>query len=141
VTNEAEGAIRREEKACVFAPEVVQEAPSSVCVLNGFGRTLGDGIIGLQPLSVAIRIGAIPTRATLFRLPHLPVMVQAIYSVAEFARLRTPWEFSGRDRPINRHSLGRRVVDLRDFAFDPGFQQTSMIDFFLQQFDLDGLQA
>jgi Glycosyltransferase family 9 (heptosyltransferase) len=126
--------MRREESACVLAPEVVQEAAPSVGVLNGFGRTLGDGIIGLQALSVAIRIGAIPAPATLFRLPHLPVMVQAIYSVAEFAQLRIlPWEFSGKDRPFDRHSRGGRVIDLRDFAFDPGFQQTSMIDFFLQR--------
>jgi hypothetical protein len=132
--NEAEDAIRREREARAFASDVVQEPCSSVSILNGFGRTLGDGIIGLQALSVAIRVGAIPTRAMLLRLPHLPAMVQAIYSVADFARRRTlPWEFSNTDRRFDPDGPTAGVIDLRDFAFDPGFQQTSMIDYFLER--------
>jgi hypothetical protein len=129
-----EEAMAHNDMACAFAPDVAQAPRTSIDILNGFGRTLGDGIIGLQALSVAIRIGAIPARTTLFRLPYLPVMVQAIYSVAEFARRRTlPWEFSGRDRDFKPEGSDARVIDLRDFAFDPAFQQTSMIDYFLER--------
>ena len=43
-----------------------------IAILNGFGRTLGDGVIGLQALLAAQTLGAIGPRPTLFRLPGLP---------------------------------------------------------------------
>jgi hypothetical protein len=134
VANEPEQLLRQVEKARAIVPEFEQSTSTSVAILNGFGRTLGDSIIGLQALSVAIRIGAIPARTTLFRLPHLPLVVQATYEVAEFVRLRTlPWELSTRDRRFDPGGPVGRVIDLRDFAFDPEFQQASMIDFFLRR--------
>ncbi|MBR0692124.1 glycosyltransferase family 9 protein [Bradyrhizobium lablabi] len=132
--NEAEWSLRPAENPTAFAPEAGHEQHASVCILNGFGRTLGDGIIGLQALSVAIRIGVIPRGVTLFRLPNLPVMVQAIHAVAEFAKRKTlPWDFAGKERRFDPAYSAARVIDMRDFAFDQDFQQTSMIDFFLQR--------
>lgn len=126
--------MERREDLRNFVRGATGPARKSIAIFNGFGRTLGDGIIGMQALSVAIRVGAVPERIVLFRLPDLPAMVQAIYSAAEFARQRTlPWEFSGRDRYFNPADPDTHVIDLRDFAFDSGFQQTSMIDFFLER--------
>jgi glycosyl transferase family 9 (putative heptosyltransferase) len=116
------------------ASELAHQPVASVGFVNGFGRTLGDSIIGLQALSIAIRIGAIPARPTLFRLPQLPLMVQEIYKIAGFAQLRTlPPEFSRRDRRFDPGPSVDRVIDLRDFAYDPEFQRSSMIDFFLKR--------
>jgi hypothetical protein len=106
------------------------DEPASVAILNGFGRTLGDGIIGLQALDVALDAGALRARPVLFRLPKLPVMVQAIYGAVDFAEIRTlPWEFATKER---KFEVGlSKIIDLRDFAFDRDFLRTSMIDFFL----------
>jgi Glycosyltransferase family 9 (heptosyltransferase) len=134
VAHKSGPALQQAKKACASSLDVGPEQDAPVGILNGFGRTLGDGIIGLQALSVALRIHAIPPRVTLFRLPGLPIMVQAIYAVAEFARRKTlPWEFAGKDRQIDPNGSVARVIDMRDFAFDPDFQQTSMIDFFLRR--------
>jgi hypothetical protein len=133
VTDEAERALQAN-RACAPALDVRREQHASVGMLNGFGRTLGDGIIGLQALSIAIRIGAVPPRVTLFRLPNLPIMVQAVYAAAEFVRQKTlPWEFAGKDRRFDSDGSVAHIIDLRDFAFDPDFRQTSMIDFFLRR--------
>src|SRR5260370_33109288 len=100
-------------------------------ILNGFGRTLGDGIIGLQALHLAIRLGAIAPRPTLFRLDHLPAMVQSLYDVADFAAIPT--------RPQDQAIPARRFEDaagfdqtiaIRDFASDPGVQRPSLRPFF-----------
>src|SRR6185437_6903378 len=108
-----------------------------VAILNGFGRTLGDGIIGLQALHVALRLGAVPPRPTLFRLPDLPPMVQAIHAAAGFAAIATlPWEFATRERDFTPAGFDR-VIDIRDFAFDPDFQCRPMIDFFLHRLGVD----
>ena len=107
-------------------------------ILNGFGRTLGDGIIGLQALHLAIRLGAIAPYPTLFRLGHLPNMVQSLYAVADFAAIRTlPPSHA---TPVTRFEGAEdfdHVIDIRDFAFDPDFQRTSMVDFFLRRLGVD----
>lgn len=105
-----------------------------VAILNGFGRTLGDGIIGLQALSVAILVGAVSARPILFRLPGLPIMVQAVHAAADFAETRMlPWDFATKERSFDPGQPVKHLIDMRDFAFDPAFQRTAMIDFFLQQ--------
>jgi hypothetical protein len=41
----------------------------STAILNGFGRSLGDSIIGLQALTLAIEVGMIAPDPVLLRLP------------------------------------------------------------------------
>jgi glycosyl transferase family 9 (putative heptosyltransferase) len=107
-------------------------------ILNGFGRTLGDGIIGLQALHLAIRLGAIAPRPTLFRLGHLPSMVQSLYDVADFATIRTlPPSHAAPAVNFEGAEDFDHVIDIRDFAFDPDFQRTSMVDFFLRRLGVD----
>ncbi len=109
-----------------------------VAVLNGFGRTLGDGMIGLQALQIAIELGALPDRPVLFRLPDLPAMVQAAYAAANFVEVRTlPWDFATPDRAFPAGEKFCRVIDIRDFAFDPDFRRSSMIDFFLRRLGVE----
>jgi len=114
--------------------EAAKPRSAPIGILNGFGRTLGDGIVGLQALSVAILVGALPERPILFRLPNLPAMVRAIYAVADFAETRTlPWDFATNECPFEPDGPFARVIDMRDFAFDPDFHGTAMIDFFLRK--------
>jgi Glycosyltransferase family 9 (heptosyltransferase) len=107
-------------------------------ILNGFGRTLGDGIIGLQALHLAIRLGAIAPYPTLFRLGHLPSMVQSLYDAADFAAIRTlPPSQATPAVSFEGAEDFDHVIDIRDFAFDPDFQRTSMVDFFLRRLGVD----
>jgi hypothetical protein len=109
-------------------------ASAPVGILNGFGRTLGDGIIGLQALHVAIQVGALPSRPVLFRLPDLPAMVRKLYRAADFAEIRPlPWDFATTERRFDPGGAFAGMIELRDFAFDPDFQQMAMIDFFLRR--------
>src|SRR6266436_8313769 len=92
-------------------------------ILNGFGRTLGDGIIGLQALHLAIQLGIIAPRPTLFRLSDLPTMIQSLYAVADFAQIRALPQ--SRATPATKFEGARgfdqdfdHVIDIRDFAFD-----------------------
>lgn len=39
--------------------------PARVAILNGFGRSLGDSIIGVQALSAALELGALPSHPVL----------------------------------------------------------------------------
>jgi hypothetical protein len=112
-------------------------APATVGILNGFGRALGDAIVGLQALYLAIRVGVVPPRPLLFRLPGLSTMVEAVHAAADFADIRTlPHEFATPDRPIDLGEAVTRIIDIRDFAFDPEFQCRAMIDFFLRRLGL-----
>ncbi|HET9018020.1 MAG TPA: glycosyltransferase family 9 protein [Acetobacteraceae bacterium] len=79
-----------------------------------------------------------PGRPVLFRLPGLSAAVRGTYAAADFAETRVlPWEHATPDRPFP-HAVGfARVIDLRDFAFDPGFRGVAMIDFFLDRLGLD----
>jgi hypothetical protein len=108
-------------------------------ILNGFGRSLGDSIIGIQALAVALETGALPGNPVLFRLPGLSPIVQGAYAAAAgLAEVRTlPWDDATPDRPFASAAGFGRVIDLRDFAFDPAFRGVAMIDFFLRRLGLD----
>jgi hypothetical protein len=109
-----------------------------VAILNGFGRTLGDGIIGLQALHLAIQLGTIAQRPTLFRLGGLPALVQSLYGAADFVEVETlPSSHATPARRFDGAGDFNHVIDVRDFAFDPDFQRTSMIDFFLRRLGVD----
>jgi hypothetical protein len=108
-------------------------------ILNGFGRSLGDGIIGLQALSLAIEEGTITDTPVLARLPNLPRPLQELYTLAsDMARVEPlDWKYEQRGQLPDFCVDYANVIDLRDFAFDPAFRGTSMIDFFLRNLDLD----
>ena len=108
-------------------------------ILNGFGRTLGDSIIGLQALSAAQALGVIGGRPVLFRLPGLPAMVQAAYvAAADMAEVATlPSDAATPDVAFEPGKRLDRVIDMRDFAFDPAFRGVAMIDYFLGRLGLD----
>jgi len=98
-------------------------------VLNGFGISLGDSIIGLQALFAAQRLGSLG-RPTLFRRIDCRPMVQAIYGHA--ADLADLGDLTDRIPPGFDE-----VIDIRDFAFDPAFRGVAMIDFFLRHLGVD----
>jgi hypothetical protein len=108
-------------------------------IVNGFGRTLGDSIIGLQALAAAQRLGAIERHPVLFRLHGLSPLIEQTYQVAadmaEVADL--PWADATRDRPFHPAADFARVIDIRDFAFDPDFRGIAMIDYFLRALGVD----
>ncbi len=108
-------------------------------IVNGFGRTLGDSIIGLQALSIAIASGTIPPRPTLFRLPGLsPIIAQAYEAAADLAEIaELPWEDATRARPFAPAAAFPQAIDMRDFAFDPAFRSVAMIDYFLRCLGVD----
>ncbi|MCW3477325.1 glycosyltransferase family 9 protein [Limobrevibacterium gyesilva] len=107
---------------------------TDVAILNGFGRTLGDSIIGLQALHAARTLGAIPGKPVLFRLPGLSPLIEAVYAAAaDLAEVRElPWTDATPERPFTPAAAFARVIDIRDFAFDPAFRGAPMIDYFLR---------
>ena len=109
-----------------------------VAVLNGFGRTLGDGIIGLQALHLATRLGIVPARPILFRLAGFGPMVEAVHAAADFAEIRIlPPAYATPKTRFEGADEFDQVIDIRDFAFAADFQQTSMIDFFLRRLGVE----
>lgn len=92
-------------------------------ILNGFGISLGDGIIGLQALFAARAIGGIEGKVVLGRTEPLakPLVPQLYRLATDFADIVA----------MSEAPLSGRVIDIRDFAFDPFFAQVAMIDFFL----------
>lgn len=97
-------------------------------ILNGFGISLGDGLIGLQALHAARLTGAIAGRVVLGRTePPAKPLVPQLYRVAAGLADTVPMA----EAP--RHG---RVIDIRDFAFDPFFAEVAMIDFFLTRLGL-----
>lgn len=99
-------------------------------ILNGFGRQLGDGIIGLQALEVAMARGLVRD-PVLFRLPGLSPMVEAVHRAFGVAIRELPWSHETPSVPFAAGD-GFEVVDIRDFAFDPDFLRLPMFDFFLR---------
>src|SRR5262249_22377592 len=100
----------------------LQSPTQRVAILNGFGRTLGDGIIGLQALHLSMRLGLIPPRPKLFRLPGLSLMVQSMHAAADFADIRIlPMSHATPETRFEGADDFDRVIDIRDFAFDPDF--------------------
>src|ERR1700760_1260880 len=112
---------------------------NGVAILNGFGRCMGDIIIGLQALNVARARGLLGERPTVFRLPGLGPVLDGIYAAAAdlVETLDLPWEDATRERSFAGAGDFDRVIDLRDFAFDPRFRQVAMIDYFLRNLDVD----
>jgi hypothetical protein len=112
---------------------------SGPCILNGFGRSLGDGVIGLQALNIAIEEGRFDTKPALARLPGLPAVLQQLYTlcgdIADVVSLDWKYEKRGPRPPFCAQY--EDVIDLRDFAFDRAFRGISMIDFFLGKLGID----
>lgn len=109
---------------------------SSLAVLGGFGLSLGDGVIGLQALHAAQSLGLIG-RPRLYRQSGLG-LVDGLYrlaaDMAEVSALPAGWP------PMRSADLAGafdRVIDMRDFALNPGFRGVAMIDFFLRQLGID----
>jgi hypothetical protein len=112
-----------------------------IAILNGFGRTLGDSIIGLQALRTALDFGALTRPPVLFRLTGLSPVIEALYARADFAEIRElPWSHAARDIPFRVTGNFGRIIDIRDFAFDAPFLRASMIDYFLSHLGLDPVQ-
>lgn len=104
-----------------------------LAILNGFGRTLGDSIIGLQALHAARSLGLLPRAPVLFRLVMPSSVIEDVYRLAaDFAEIRPlPWDDATPDRPFPGAADFAEVLDIRDFAFDPAFRGVAMIDYFL----------
>jgi Glycosyltransferase family 9 (heptosyltransferase) len=100
----------------------------STTILNGFGISLGDGVIGLQALYAARSLGAIEGKVVLGRTepPAKPLVPQLYRFADDFAEVV----------PMAEAPLSGRVIDIQDFAFDPFFRQVAMIDFFLTRLGL-----
>jgi Glycosyltransferase family 9 (heptosyltransferase) len=110
----------------------------TTAILNGFGRTLGDNIIGLQALETAIHLGTDLGSPILYRLPGLSPVIEDLFKLADFAEIRDlPWAYSTRDTVFELGSSHERIIDIRDFALDKSFQRASMIDYFLGHLGLD----
>ena len=106
--------------------------------MNGFGRSLGDGIIGLQALRIALDVGRITPDPVLFRLTGLPAVVRDLYAAADFCERRDlGWSHATPDRPAPEAASFGNILDLRDFAFDPAFRGVAMLDFFLRRLAVD----
>ena len=97
-------------------------------ILNGFGISLGDGIIGLQALFAARQLKAIEGGVVLARIepPAKPLVPQLYRLAADLAEVV----------PMSDAPVSGRVIDIRDFAFDPFFGRVAMIDFFLTRLGL-----
>jgi hypothetical protein len=110
-----------------------------LAILNGFGRCMGDTIIGLQALAVARTRGLIGLRPTVFRLPGRGPVIDGIYAAAaDIVETRDlPWSDATREWSFVGATGFDRVIDIRDFAFDPRFRQVAMIDYFLRNLGVD----
>ncbi|MBW4023891.1 MAG: glycosyltransferase family 9 protein [Proteobacteria bacterium] len=101
---------------------------SLTTILNGFGISLGDSLIGLQALHAARMTGAIEGSVVLGRTePPAKPLVPQLYRQAAGLAETLPMADAPRDG---------RVIDIRDFAFDPLFAELAMIDFFLVRLGL-----
>lgn len=108
-------------------------ASESLAILNGFGRSLGDSLIGLQALRIAQTMGAMPV-PLLVRRHYGRALVDQLYAhAADFTQVLIRTDLEADDAPAGF----RRVIDMRDFVFDSEFRGASMIDFFLVRLGLD----
>ena len=117
-----------------------------LAIVNGFGLSLGDSLIGLQALSAAQSLGRMPPRPALIRRTDCRPMVRALYPLAaDFAEVvDLPDGLSATPPPPLPASViagYERVIDMRDFAFDADFRGVAMIDFFLRRLGLDPTQV
>lgn len=112
--------------------------PKRTHILNGFGRTLGDSLIGLQALETVIGLNPDFGQPVLYRLPGLDSVIQELYQRADFAQIRElPWSHATPDAAFRPGDEGETLIDIRDFAYDTDFLRTSMIDYFLARLGLD----
>lgn len=116
------------------APRGPGQRRRGLAVLNGFGLSLGDSIIGLQALDAARALGALGDHEPVLfrRRPELGPTVAALYRLvdARVAAVRPlPFRWTG--------AAPKAVIDMRDVAFDPPFRGMAMIDYFLGYFGLD----
>lgn len=115
-------------------------ATGRAAILNGFGRSLGDSVIGLQALFAARALGWYREPPVLVRRAEMPLIVQHVYrAAADFCSVEQlqPGP-SANTMPATKLSARfDAVIDIRDFAFDPGFRGVAMIDFFLARLGLD----
>ena len=107
-------------------------ATGRLAILNGFGRSLGDSLVGLQALSVAQTLAAMPVPVLVRRHYGRP-LVDQMYKLADFAEVTNVPD----DLPDTAPEGSGEVIDMRDFAFDPAFCATSMIDYFLSRLGLE----
>lgn len=109
-----------------------------LAILNGFGLTLGDSIIGLQALQAALALNALGgLRPISFRVqPERTPLIAELYARARHLAEIHP-------QPYHDIGLGEpdRLIDIRDFAFDPAFRGVAMIDYFLSHLGLDPAQV
>jgi len=110
-----------------------------VAILNGFGRTIGDSVIGLQALHAALTLGALAPMPVLYRLSGFAPLVEATHrAAADFCDIRDlPWRFALREQDFPDAGRFAGCIDIRDFAFDPNFRGVAMIDYFLAALGLD----
>ena len=111
-----------------------------LAIVNGFGLSLGDSLIGLQALSAAQTLGHMPPRPTLIRRTDCRPMVKALYPLAaDFAEVVDLPDGLSASPPLPASVTAgyERVIDMRDFAFDADFHGVAMIDFFLRRLGLD----
>ena len=112
-----------------------------VAILNGFGRQIGDGVIGLQALEVALSRGLVARSPVLFRLPGLSPMVEALHRASGIEIRELPWSAGTPAVPFApAHAFGR-CIDIRDFAFDPDFLHLPMFDYFLRALGGDAAEV
>lgn len=81
---------------------------------------------------------AVPPAPVLFRLTGLPRLVRDVYhAAAEFCECRDlDWAMEVPGSPVPNARSFDKILDLRDFAFDPAFRGVAMIDFFLGRLGL-----
>ncbi|MGH7080028.1 MAG: glycosyltransferase family 9 protein [Acetobacteraceae bacterium] len=105
-----------------------------LAILNGFGMTLGDGVIGLTALAAARAQGALGDRTPI--LVRKPLfgrrLINQLYAVARPLAETTWFPYrAALSRPFEDR------IDIREFAFDAGFRGVAMIDFFLARLNVD----
>ncbi|HTR83637.1 MAG TPA: glycosyltransferase family 9 protein [Reyranella sp.] len=108
-------------------------------LLNGFGRTIGDSIMGLQALEIALELGALPQPVVGYRLSGFSPLLPEIYALAsDLLTIRDlPHECATPDIPFPPAQDHAHVIDIRDFAFDPAFRGIAMVDYFLRKLGVD----
>ncbi len=108
--------------------------PRRLAILNGFGMTLGDSVIGLTALVAALGTGRFAGRRPL--LVRKPLfgrrLIHELYALASPFADVTWFPY----RAALPFPLEMRI-DIREFAFDPAFRATAMIDYFLARLGID----
>lgn len=110
---------------------------ATLAILNGFGRSLGDSLIGLQALRVAQTRANMPIPLLVRRQYGRPLVDQLYTYAADFADVRIVADAGNDNGNDDAPGDFERVIDLHDFAFDPDFRGRAMIDFFLARLGLD----